>query len=416
MLAKKFLPVMMGAVLIWQTVGIAQDYSSRYVNRSNASGQDVAQTHEGRFLVVGTSKEDVFLVQYDDKLKRVWSRTQHFTGGQVHRAMVTALDNECVVMVAVDDQVVQIIYDLQNGRQLRKGQIESLQGVAIQDVVRYDRRHILLGGNMQVEDNATDVVLMVVDLTGEIPQTRTYDALGSDEMLTQIQPTQDGGFVLVGNVIENDLADVLVQKVDRELNSVWTRRFEVRIPDSALVMKQLNAGQWITQARDGGYLVAGSAASFGNQIQAICMRLDRQGQLVWRTPFNGLQQSDLVGCFVGVDDGWRIMFAAEKRLPDEGGTRLCFAQLTPQGQQVQMVEQVKAGEDCDWVGAVGTFGQGFFYVKNSYSKRQDRLVVESEKVLDWESFFANERDRSERALRSLQWHEAMSNDVRPARQ
>lgn len=416
MLTKRSFPWILGAILVCQTIGIAQDYESRYTSRSNASGQDVVATGNGHYLVLGKGDQELFLVKYKADLRRVWAKSQHFKE-KVHKVMVAALDEDCAVLASVGEQIKLLVFDLDDGHLKRTEDVANMGDVVIQDMVAYQDNRLLVGGNLSPEESGgLDWVLMVLNLEGKIVYTKSYEVRGSTEMLTQIQPTLDGGFVLVGNVIQNQLADLLVSKIKGpELDSQWSRRFDTRIPLPALSMNQLNAGHWITQSQDGNFYIAGTATYFKGQYQGICLKLDSEGNRLWRTPFNGRDQSDIVGCFVNILEEGGLVFVAEKRLPDNGGTRLCFAQLSPEGEQLDMVEQVRSGQSCDWAGAASQ-GEGFFYVKNCLSQQRNKLVVESEKILNFGQFFNSEKDKSERALRSLRWKETMSTKASSPRQ
>ena len=420
MLTKKYFPWILGAVLLWQAIGIAQDYESRYTSRSNASGRDVVATEDGHYLVLGSGGQDIFLVKYKANLRRVWVKSHHFAKEKVHKVMVAALQEDCAVLASVGEQIKLLVFDLNDGHLKRTEDVDDMGGVvAIQDMVAYPDNRLLVGGNLSSEEQGKglDWILMVLDLEGNIVYTKPYEVGSTTELLTQIQPTQDGGFVLVGNVIQDEWADLLVSKVKGpELDSLWSHHFDTRILPTALSMNQLNAGHWVTQSPDGSFYIAGSATYFKGQYQGICIKLDSEGNRVWRTPFNGRDQSDIVGRFVHTLEDGEIVFVAEKRLPENGGTRLCFARLSPEGEQLDMVEQVRVGQSCDWAGAANTPGNGFFYVKNCLSEQQEKLVVESEKILNLGRFFNSEKDKSERALRSLRWKETMSTKAGSPRQ
>ena len=343
-------------------------------------------------------------MKYDQQLRRRWLKPQTYTDKTVKNAMVVSLGDQCVVLATVADKTKLLLYDLADGRLIREDEIKELgDSVVIQDALAYSHNRILVGGTLsEGQGTKKNLVLMVVDLAGEIVQTFDYEMSG-DETLSQMQRTRDGGFVLVGNMTRSQLVDLFVMKVKGDdLAQQWFHHYDARIPLPSLAIKDLNAGQWITQGHDGSYYVAGTAAYFNGRFQAICMKLDVNGNMVWRTPFTGRDQSDIVSRFVSVLDDDHIMLVAEKRMP-ENVTRLCFAQLNGKGEQVEMVEQVKLGETCGWAAATSTQDNGLLYVKNSFMEKQDRLVVETEKINDVSEFFSTEKDKSERALKALKW-------------
>lgn len=127
-----------------------------------------------------------------------------------------------------------------------------------------------------------DALLLKLTANGDIEWQKIYGSAG-DDWLSSIQETSDGGYVAVGassNSDSLDIYDFLAMKLDGSGNILWQKKFGGSSDDA------LNS---VTQAPDGGYILAGytlsteSSADYG--IDAWAGKLDESGNLLWQKTY-----------------------------------------------------------------------------------------------------------------------------------
>lgn len=124
--------------------------------------------------------------------------------------------------------------------------------------------------------------VLKLDADGVVVWQRTYRA-GTGIHATSVEPTDDGGYVVAGNLwVTGDNADVWVSKLDGGGNVVWQRTFGGEGVDVA--------GN-IVATPDGGYVVAASTGSFGlggaGGFDFWLLKLDASGNIVWQRTYGG---------------------------------------------------------------------------------------------------------------------------------
>ncbi len=109
---------------------------------------------------------------------------------------------------------------------------------------------------------------------------RTFGGPGH-EVGGPISKTQDGGYVLTGMTESYGAGngDLWLVKVDREGGRVWDRTFGG---------KGVDVGESVTEAEDGGYIVAGYTTSFGaGGKDAWLIKTDSDGNTEWDENLGG---------------------------------------------------------------------------------------------------------------------------------
>lgn len=152
-------------------------------------------------------------------------------------------------------------------------------------------------GDVTANHGAADIWLVKLDASGGIEWQRSYG--GADEEYSgSIALTDDGGFVLTGNSgsADGDVSgnhggqDVWVAKLDGTGGVEWQGSFGGTDNDH---------GFSVSQAADGGYLVAGSTVSNDGDvsgahggIDAWVFKLDANGDLQWQRALGGVLWDD----------------------------------------------------------------------------------------------------------------------------
>lgn len=206
---------------------------------------------------------------------------------------------------------------------------------------------------------SSDYWAFKLDASGNVVWSKRYggvdDGLGASDGLDtgyDITATSDGGYVLVGYSISFGVADAWTLKLDGNGNVMWNTNFDgggfvdrgvaiVEASDGGYVIagrsgllsressawvfklstggsvswsrtyggpgadtagnstgQYLGAGDPIQATRDGGFIVAGTTASFGGGEQAWLLKLTRTGDIEFN-PDSGATTDNLTGSFTG---------------------------------------------------------------------------------------------------------------------
>ena len=122
-----------------------------------------------------------------------------------------------------------------------------------------------------------DALLVVWNAAGEIAFARRFEAPGNDEAFCA-QPTQDGGFVVVGNQYNATGSDIFVLKTDGAGNLLWRQVIDGGFDERVY-------GKSVVATADGGYVVVGSrsaaACPDGSCYRTFVFKLSGAGAVVW---------------------------------------------------------------------------------------------------------------------------------------
>ncbi|MCO6499805.1 MAG: hypothetical protein J5I47_05435, partial [Vicingus serpentipes] len=101
---------------------------------------------------------------------------------------------------------------------------------------------------------------------------KTYTG-GGEERAHSVQPTSDGGYVLVGETTSYGAGgqDIFVMKIDVNGNQQWTKTYGTTAKDDGSSLS-------IIQSMDGGYLIAGHTGSGTN---GYVIKLGASGNIQW---------------------------------------------------------------------------------------------------------------------------------------
>jgi len=138
-------------------------------------------------------------------------------------------------------------------------------------VPTFDGGYVVAGYTASFGAGADDAWVLKLDGSGNVVWQKTYGGSYADWAYA-IAPTFDGGYVVAGNTVSFGAAgsfDAWVLKLDGRGNVVWQKTYGGSSADSAHA---------IAPTFDGGYVVAGSAWSFGaGSYDAWVLKLEADG-------------------------------------------------------------------------------------------------------------------------------------------
>lgn len=209
-----------------------------------------------------------------------------------------------------------------------------------------------------------DMYLIRTNKTGDTLWTKTYG--GNDwDFAYSIQQTSDGGFIMAGTTASfgagND--DIYLVKTDANGDTLWTRTYGGQSDDD---------GRSVWQNSDGGYLITGFTSSFGNGADDIYyLRTDAAGSIVWAKTlggatedqgYQGIQTNDGGFMLVGYTSSYATHDEAFIVRTDANGDTLWTKRNgAPNNARAYSVQEV-SGWGFVWTGYLELFGSKEVYI------------------------------------------------------
>lgn len=150
-------------------------------------------------------------------------------------------------------------------------------------------------GDITTNRGMTDGWIVKLSATGTLLWQKTVGGTWSD-VFSSIQHTTDGGYIVTGSTLSNDydlaglnpdgfmgLADFWTVKFDSEFNIEWQN-----VEGGA----GKEYGEYIIQAPDGGYIIAGETGSGATSTWHI-LKLSSTGTVEWQQGYGGADRDEL---------------------------------------------------------------------------------------------------------------------------
>jgi hypothetical protein len=244
------------------------------------AGYALQQTRDGGYIVAGytrppgTAEQDAFVVKTDSQGDSLWSTTfgtefedeiwsinQTWPDGGYIMAGYTRLPpyHGWMFLLARMDASGDTLWT----RTFEDARQYGLHIKKIWAEQTVDGGYILAGATNTRSATGVDAVVIKVDADGDLLWRKTYGGEG-DDCASEIHQTPDGGFIVVGSTEPpgGGDTDVYVMRLDADGDSIWTATYGGSGYDFGLSIRQTS---------DGGYIIAGSSASFGTQSRDVCL-------------------------------------------------------------------------------------------------------------------------------------------------
>jgi hypothetical protein len=141
-----------------------------------------------------------------------------------------------------------------------------------------DNGYVIAGGTFSYGAGG-DVYLIRMNATGDTVWTRTFGSTDW-EIGRSVQETSDGGYIIAGTTdsLGYESEDVYLIKTDDQGHAAWT---------SLLGGAGEQFGSSVDQTSDGGYIIAGYAADSGISEGIYVVRADSSGAEIWSEVYGG---------------------------------------------------------------------------------------------------------------------------------
>jgi hypothetical protein len=146
---------------------------------------------------------------------------------------------------------------------------------------------------------ALAAILLPSSLPAQITFQRTYGG-ASDDAGNSVQQTTDGGYIIAGTTASYGAGhlDFFLVKINANGDTLWTRTFGGTLDD---------VGMSVQETADSGYIIAGTTYSFGAGLGDVYLiKTSTDGDVQWTRTFGGA--GDDFGCSVRqtADSGYVI--------------------------------------------------------------------------------------------------------------
>lgn len=230
-----------------------------------------------------------------------------------------------------------------------------------------DGGSILAGETIADGAEAGDIWVVKLNRLGNIEWQKSYGGPNAD-VASAIDVTADGGYIVAGQTRPAGAgeADAVVMKLDAEGDLVWSRTYGGLAFDTATAVRAVG---------DDGFIVAGNTASFGRGgIDAWLLRLGLDGRLQWQMTYGGGLDDRFAA--VSVRPGGGYVLAGETASFGAGNADAWFVEVDAMGGLVQ--QQAFGGAEEDrFAGVQATADGGCVAVGSTTSEAtgSDMLVI-----------------------------------------
>jgi predicted secreted protein len=223
------------------------------------------QTTDGGYIIVGTTSRkdplnfDLWLIKIDSESNEEWNRTfqtapQSFEFGlsvqQTHDSGYLIAGSYISYGTNTSYDIWLIKTDAQGNEQWNRIYREnsSWKGTCSIEPTS-DGGYIVLANRGYYESKQVDFFLMKINQYGDEQWNRTYGGL-QDDYASEAYQTSDGGYIIIGYTVSYGAgeADVWMIKTDAYGDELWNRTYG---------RKHNDAGHSIDLTRDGGYIITG---------------------------------------------------------------------------------------------------------------------------------------------------------------
>jgi len=271
----------------------------------------VQQTNDGGYIIVGftssfgTGDNDVWLIKTNDFGDTLWTKT---FGGTYrdYGSTVQQTSDRGYIIIGSTMSFDTMYYDVWLIKTDDSGDTlwTKTFGGSRHDIGCYveqttDEGYILTGYTNSFGLGGYDALLIKTDKYGNTLWTKTFGE-NNDDFVLSAQQTSDSGFILTGHKYYHSARphDTWLIKTDASGDTLWTRTFARNGSDM---------GKSVQQTNDGGYIVTGSAESFGAGKSDIWLiKTNSLGHTLWTKTFGG-SESDGGYSVQQTTDGYIIL-------------------------------------------------------------------------------------------------------------
>jgi hypothetical protein len=236
-------------------------WTKRFDNSIKDKGRSVKQTNDGGYIIAGYACDsmyydcDVYLIKINDLGETIWTKTM----GGSNREQAYCIEQTS------------------------------------------DSGFIIIGSTISFGNGAKDIYLIKTNNNGDTLFTKTFGGFNTD-IGYSVKQTSDGGYIIVGETISfnsgENYYDVYLIKTDEIGDTLWTKRYGG---------EQWEVGKSIDLTNDGGFIITGYTESYGRSFgNVLVIKTNSSGDTIWTQTFGG-NGNDWGKSIQQTDDGGYII-------------------------------------------------------------------------------------------------------------
>lgn len=280
-------------------------WNKSFGGTSNDFAYSVQQTKDGGYIVAGETGSyggiiGAWLIKTDAEGNEQWNKT--FWRGKVDSAESVQQTSDGGYIVA---GTLLLKTDANGSQQWSKTLDERTLGSNVKQTS--DGGYVLVGikfsNKSKPEPDGTygiqeDAWLIKIDASGNEQWNSTFGGIRSDGARS-VEQTNDGGYILAGYTYSYGAGqnDVWLIKTDAKGNEMWNKTFGGMFYDYA---------RSVRQTPDDGYILAGSTRSYGAIFDAWLIKTNASGNMQWSKIIGGAK-SDSAESIQPTQDGGYIL-------------------------------------------------------------------------------------------------------------
>jgi hypothetical protein len=266
-------------------------WTRTYGGADYEESSDVHPTSDGGYIIVGTQaffpagSSGVYLIKTETNGDTIWTKTYGVANCVAGYDVHPTLDNGYIITGTTPDSFgaggndVYLIKADANGDTIwtrTYGGVHDEFGYSVHPTS--DSGYIIVGPTNSYGAGGSDVYLIKTDVNGDTIWTRTYGGSYWDEG-SSVRQTSDSGYIIVGNTDSYGAGsnDIYLIKTDANGDTIWTRTYGGA---------NAEYGSDVHPTLDSGYVIVGQTYSFGaGDVYSI--KTDANGNTLWTRTYGG---------------------------------------------------------------------------------------------------------------------------------
>jgi len=280
--------------------------------------KSIQQTEDGGYIVAGYTASkgaggtDFWVIKLDEEGNIIWDKTYGGSEGNGATSIQQTKDGGYIVAGGTESKgagyadfwVIKL--NARGNKIWDKTYGESGDDVATSIQQTKDGGYIVAGSTQSKGAGNYDFWVIKLDTRGNKIWDKTYSGGYWDEA-NSIQQTEDGGYIVAGRAASKGAggADFWVIKLAEEGNKIWDKTYGGNDWDYA---------NSIQQTEDGGYIVAGYTASKGaGGTDFWVIKLDARGDIIWDKTYGGNNSDEAYSIQQTKDGGYIVAGKTESK-------------------------------------------------------------------------------------------------------
>ncbi len=302
---------------------------------ANSQFNDVLETPDGGFFLVGTSQAQPSLFQLTDRVGTpIWAAALPLNGAEPIAACQVPDGGFVALAEYYNDggEFKNLVVKLSPTGTVQWQTVVASPNMenGLKDLVALPDGSVVVVGSTRPNFANQEVRLLKINADGSLAWSQTFGEATLDEFAARIVAAPGGGFVVGGFSAKTsggglDVTDFFLAKTDPDGNLLWQKTYPK--PGSQY-------GRGLIGTLDGGFVLVGETQQT-NPVQATVLKTDAGGNELWFKQFNPSQVPDsklLEAHSIAEDQAGNLYLPAVITASPNSGTDSSFiAQLSPSG-------------------------------------------------------------------------------------